>query len=111
LIIALAFSVATFSSSVTVFGDPRGLLPDVHDRQQVLVQACILDHLAKGLFMHERGTGGNDHPVQVLLLDGILDELLSRRGTHEFIFFRDDNVGQAAGKINDLANPDRLGYI
>ncbi len=96
---------------VLVLRHPGVLFADIDDGQQVLVQTGVLDHLAEGLLMHQRRTGGHDNPIQVVFPDIVLDHLLPRRGAHEFVIRGHDHLGQRCGKLGQFADPNGFGDV
>ncbi len=64
---------------------PTDLLADVGDLALVRVHSRRLGRLAEGDLVHGRRAGRNDHPVQVVLADGLFDQVLARVGAHVFV--------------------------
>ncbi len=64
---------------------PRALLPDVGNLALVGIEALRGRGLAEGGLVHRRRAGGHHHPVQIVLADGLFDDVLARVGTHIFV--------------------------
>src|SRR5574344_518817 len=52
---------------------------------EIRVQSRLTAGATESRFVHTRRTRPHDHSVKMMLTDGILDERLSRVGTHIFI--------------------------
>ncbi len=60
--------------------DPGAVLPDVGHLEEVGVEAAVLAAAPEGHLVHVGRAGGHDHPVELLVLDGLLDGGLTRLG-------------------------------
>jgi hypothetical protein len=54
------------------------VFPDVGDFQEVGVESGFGKNIPEGQFMHHRGAGRDDDPVEVLFLDVFHDQFLAR---------------------------------
>ena len=73
---------------------PGDMLPDVGHLQKIPVETGLLDGLPEGILVHTGRTCGNNDPVKVLPLDGVLDLVLARFGTGIHIVCREGDTGE-----------------
>ena len=85
---------------------PRALLADVCDLQHVRVQPRRGDRLSECRFVHARRAGADDDAGEVMRLDRILNEILSRFGTHVLIIGGKDDAGLVFQHFGDLLHVD-----
>jgi hypothetical protein len=83
-----------------VFVDPRALLAYVGHLEEVRVQPRFLECLAEGRLVHPGGARGNDHPVEPLILDVVLDQVLARVRAHVGVLAGDSDPRQTQGMID-----------
>ena len=90
---------------------PRTLVADIGLLEQVLVEAGVAYRLLKERLMRTRRAGGNDHPVEVLLLYDLHQPILGILGTGEEIFLDVDDIGKRLCVLDDFRNPDHTRYV
>ena len=71
---------------------PRAMLTNISYLAQIRIQSGFRTCPPKGRFMHSRRTGSNDNAIQSIFFNGVLNQCLSRIGTHIFII---DGIGNA----------------
>src|SRR5450756_78734 len=81
-----------FGGLAAVLVDPAAVLADVGHLAHVLVEAGLVAGAAEGLFVHMWRAGGHDHAGEVVVLDGLLDELLARVGAHVLVVLGDGDA-------------------
>ena len=75
-----------------IFVHPRTVFADVGHVQQVRIETRVGAGPPERLLMQVGAAGGHDDPCQPFLLDVLLDDLLTERGTHELVVARDGNI-------------------
>ena len=85
-----------------IFRHPGYQLPNAGHLEEVGVYPPLLAGVAEGLFVHPGGAGSHHHPVEVVLLDVVDDELLAYVGTHELVVPGYHHMLQAGGKLHHL---------
>ena len=81
-------------SDVAIGVHPGALFADVGHLKVVGVDPRLLDHGAECDLVHPRRAGSDDHPVQVIVVDVLLDHLLTGIATHVHMVAGHDHVGQ-----------------
>ena len=85
---------------------PRDVLADVRHLEEVGVEARVRAGAAEGLLVEVGRAGRHHDPVELLLLDVLLDHLLAERGAHELVVAGDDDAGEGlarpAGHLRDV---------
>ena len=87
------------------------MLPDIGHLKEVGIYPGLLAGAAKGRLMHRRRTRGNNYPVKPQLLNILLNEFLTRVGTHELIVTSDDYCIQVLGKLGYLTAINSSGDV
>ncbi len=90
---------------------PRALLPDVHLRVLVRVQARPLGDAAEGERVQLRRAGGDDEAVELLFLDVAHDLLLRRVRAGEHRAPGDDDTGLVLDGGDDAVDVDVVGDV
>ena len=80
---------------------PRVVLADVHHVEKEGIQPAGGDGVAEGVLVEQRRTRGHDHPVEVELLDVLLDELLARVRAHVLVVPGQHHAGQLLDVLRD----------
>ena len=89
---SLAFSVAAALSVV----HPGDVLADVDHLEEEGVQARLRRRVAERVLVQERRAGRHDDPVELVLADVLLDQLLAGVGAHVLVVARDDDARERA---------------
>ena len=84
--------------------DPGALISDIGHLEEKLVQPRFPDRLPKHGLVGPRRAGGDDHTVQFVLCDGILDLFLGILGAGVEIFIHIDDILQRAGILLHRGN-------
>ena len=82
--------------------DPAALLPYVRVLELIWIQTGRGDRVPERFLVKRRGTGSNDHTIQLLLPDGVLDHILSRVRAHIGVIHGMDHTWMFA---YDLGHP------
>jgi hypothetical protein len=53
--------------------NPRTLLPDIRDIEEIRIESFRRDGISKSDFMHSRGAGSDHHPIDGELADILFD--------------------------------------
>src|SRR3990172_2661689 len=86
--------------------DPAVLLPDVSNLQHIGVEAGVAHGLAEGVLVHAWRAGGDNHPVEPVLLDGLADAPLAHLGAHVLALFHQDHLGDVLDRLPYLGDVD-----
>ena len=90
---------------------PRALLPDVDLHVLEGIHAGALRDVAEGHEMELRRTGGDDHAVELLLLDVLHHLLLRGVGAGEERRLRDRDAELLLDRLADLVDVDVVGDV
>ena len=90
---------------------PRVVLADVDHVEEERIQPAGRDRVAEGAFVEQGRAGGDDDPVQVELLDVLLDELLARIGAHVLVVAGQDHAGKLLDVFRDRRAVDHAGDV
>ena len=85
---------------------PGALVADVGHLEEVLVETRLPDRLLEQGLVGPRRAGGDDHPVQAVLLDRLLDLLLGILRAGVEIFVHVHHVGKRAGVLLHAGDVD-----
>ena len=97
-----------------IFGirmNPAAVFPQVGDLHQVRIQSGGGHGLAERILVHPRRAGGDDHPVQAVVLDGISNGSLPGFAAVVFVLFNVGHHRHPFGRLDDLGNVHRSGDI
>ena len=90
---------------------PRDLFADVGDLYLVGVKPDRSSSFTEGGFVHRRGARSDDHTIQIVLADGLLNELLAGIGAHVLVIGGKGDAGIVAQCVGHLLHIDRAGDI
>jgi hypothetical protein len=76
-----------------VFMDPAAVLADVGHLAEVRVEAGLVTGAAERLLVHVRRARSDHDAGEVVLFDGLLDQLLARVRAHVLVVFGEGNAG------------------
>jgi hypothetical protein len=81
------------------------VLPDIGHLEQIGIQPGLRARLPESGLVHQGRARRHYHPVQVVLVDVVLDQRLPRVGAHVDVVPGDRHILQAGGKVSNC------GYI
>src|SRR5208337_2576422 len=90
---------------------PRTLVAYIGLLEEVLVKAGVAHRLLEERLVRTRRAGGNDHPVEVLLLYDLHQPILGILGTGEEVFLDVDDIWKRLCVFDDFGNPDNTRYV
>jgi hypothetical protein len=91
--------------------NPGTLFSDVGHFEKVGIESRRVDGLTIGRFVHSRRAGRYDHPVNAIVSDIVLNQVLAGVGTHVLIIPGDGNMGKGFGECRYLLDIDRCRNI
>ncbi len=90
---------------------PGAVLAQVRHLHQVRVQPHVPDAAAERRLVHPGRAGGDDHPVELVLDDGLLDLLLARLGARVLVADGGHDAGQRRGVLRHRLRVDGAGDV
>ena len=94
-----------------VLADPRNVLADIGHFKHVAVEASAFHRAAEGGLVHARRARGNNHAVELVLVDGCFNGRLARLGAGVHGVVGIDHVRVGAGNGRHLGAVDSSGDI
>jgi hypothetical protein len=91
--------------------DPRALVPDVRQVEEVLVEPRLADGAPEEGLVGAGGARGDDHPVEVVLPDALLDQFLGVGGAGVHVVLGVDHSWEAPGVLGDGLHVHHASYV
>jgi hypothetical protein len=104
-------SVCLVRRKIPIIVNPGAMLSDVRNLYEVSVQPCGFSGKTESQLVHQWGTGGDDNPVNPKIFYILLDEILTRIGTHEFVVACYDDIRCFRNEIADLRDINCCGNV
>ena len=97
---------------ILAFRHPGAVFPDTdHVEGPIGIQPRPLAGGPEGLFMHAGRAGGHHHMGEILILDFLLDEILSRIRAHKQIIFGNYDTREGGRVRRHLLHSDTIGNV